>query len=282
MKNKTFCLFAILVLLLPLAVINCTSQQPSKDCSQCEQALDQAKKEIADLQQKLDSANRLVEELKKTPEQVYQTLVEKAEQVGDSRSAGAAIEEVDSFIAKNPTSPLLKSAQQLKGELQKKLKTYETEEARQAALKALDDIKASLAGIKDGEELDALTLMKLAQKIQGSYSLQVLKQLPQTGYKAAMKDPDAERGAVISARGTVIQIRKEALPENFTIYEGILLQSGFNAVYFIALGSTKGIYEDSWANFTGVFAQIYSYPNAGGGTTHSVVAVGYFDIPENR
>lgn len=288
MGKKAFYYFTVATFLVLLVFVDCAPQQ-SKSCSECEQALEKAKNEIAELQQKLaniqqelNSAHALIEELRKTPEQIYKGLVEKASNVNDSTSTRTVIEEIDSFILKNPTSPLSKSAQQLKMELQKKLKSFEAEEARRAALLALGEIKALLAGVKDGTELDAIALVKLARRIEESFPLRVLKQLPKTTYKAAMKDPDAERGAIISASGRVIQIRKELLEGNFTIYKGQLVKSDFNVIYFIALGSTNGIYEDSWATFTGVFSQVYYYPNVSGGTTPSVVAVGYFDIPQNR
>jgi hypothetical protein len=285
-------------ILLCAMLLYCSSNQggaPAADCKKCEGDLASAQIEISKLKADLASAqieisklkadlagkDKTIEALKSTPEQKYQALLDAAKGATGANAISAVQKEAHAFIDGNPTSPLVKNVKTLLAELVVREKAARQEEERQAAVNALDNIKSALSGIDDGSELGAAPIMKLAGLIEKEYTLGVLKRMPSTNYKAAMKDADAERGRVMTVRGSVVQISKQAAA-GLTVYEGVLLTGGWDAIHYIAVGSTKEIYEKSQATFVGVFAQTYSYPNAGGGTTHSVVLVGYFEIAENK
>lgn len=251
--------------------------QKDQEITQLGSQLDQAKKEIDVLKKSLGTANAMIQELKATPEQKYEALVDSSNNVGTPSEAEGAIDQIDAFVEKNPGHKLAGTARRLKATLQKKKKVLEEEASRRAADEAVAELKGLLANITDGSDLDLPTVRTVIDKVKQSYSLAVLKKMPQTSYKEATKDADAARGKILSLRGRVIQISKVETG----LYEGVMLQN-YDAVKYLALGSTEGIFEDSWAQFIGVFTQRYSYANAGGGTTHSVVVVGYFDVPQNR
>ncbi len=247
-----------------------------------DEKLVQAQKEIAELKQKLEQANQLIQQLQSTPEQRYQILADRADKIESGAEGQQLINDIDDFVKKNPQHALAREASALKVKVAKKLQTIKAEESRQAAQSALKAFKEALEGIQDGADLDTQRMVKLAELLKKTYSLSVLKMLPKTNYKEAMKDADSVRGAIVSAGGTIIEIKKEEISPGFVVYEGGLMESELNVVRFIAIGGTRGIYEGSYAKFVGVFSQIYSYPNVTGGETHAIAVVGYFDIPENQ
>jgi len=69
---------------------------------------------------------------------------------------------------------------------------------------------------------------------------------------------------------------------NPPIFNGGIMTSSYNIVRFYAVRSTSKINEDSVARFCGIITGTQSYSNNGGGTTHALLTVGMFDIPENH
>ena len=249
--------------------------------SQLKTELQAANTEMAKLKEELAQAHKLIEELKQTPEQLYKKLVDQAEKVASVDESTKLLTQTNAFIKKNPQHPLARSAKKLVVDLNAKQKVLQKKEDEIAAEKAIETLKKQLASVKDGNDLASLPLLALAKSIKAEFSMDVLKKLPSTNKKEAMKDADAVRGKVLSARGRVIQISKQAITNDLTVYEGNLMEN-WDVFHFIAVGSTEGVYQDSYAKFVGVFSQLYSYPNVGGGTTNSIVLVGYFDIKQNR
>lgn len=115
------------------------------------------------------------------------------------------------------------------------------------------------------------------------YPWSQLDALPETSFGKLKKDPSAERGKRLCATGLVGDIT-EASPAEMpkgSIYGGKMAE-GANVITFYAVGSTGNIVQGSTARFCGVATGIYSFPNSLGTTTHSVLASGMFDLPENR
>jgi hypothetical protein len=107
--------------------------------------------------------------------------------------------------------------------------------------------------------------------------------LPKTSRALVLKDSEAERGKSLCAEGSINQITADhSAGPGQTIYEGGIVTSSMAIVRFLAVGSTGTLIENSNARFCGVVTGRYSYPNTGGGTTHAVQMVGFFDLPENR
>lgn len=108
-----------------------------------------------------------------------------------------------------------------------------------------------------------------------------LSALPETTFGQAKKDIAAERGKRICLSAQVVDISKNA---NYSppIYVGISSNRRDDIISFFAIGSTDGIVQRSRATFCGVLTGTHDYENSGGGWSHSLVAIGMFDLPANR
>jgi hypothetical protein len=109
-----------------------------------------------------------------------------------------------------------------------------------------------------------------------------LQAVPETRQALVMKDPDAERGKRICARGPIIEIRAEKTDVGKFFHGGIFNGGYGRVVRFLAVGSTGELVEQSRGRFCGIITGTQSYSNTGGGTTHSVFAVGMFDLHDNK
>lgn len=131
-----------------------------------------------------------------------------------------------------------------------------------------------LTKLVDGSELAVVEMAGVARHLaENNLKFEAISRLPRTNFAEAMKDADSERGKVMIASGSIIQITKEG-----PFFHGLICGGSFcSQVYnFITMGTTRGLNQNSYGTFAGIFAQRYSYSNAGGGTTHSVGLVGYF------
>lgn len=100
-----------------------------------------------------------------------------------------------------------------------------------------------------------------------------------------MKDPDAERGRRACWRGTIdeIHVDRSGIPYGAGVaYLGGLSTANLDFVRFVAVRSTGDLVANSPARFCGIVTGIMSFENALGTNTRAVVAVGMFDLPENR
>lgn len=107
-----------------------------------------------------------------------------------------------------------------------------------------------------------------------------LQTVPATSYGKAMKDIDPERGKRLCASGSVIEIFKvkgTAVPH---FEGGIMTDSG--VIRFAAVQGTGDIVAQSYARFCGVLTGHVEYENIGKTTTQGLMAIGMFDLPENR
>ena len=95
------------------------------------------------------------------------------------------------------------------------------------------------------------------------------------------KDADSERGKRMCYSGRIIQIAKNDLGGDRSVYAGLLMARGYNIIHFLAAGSTGDLVERSRARFCGFVTGRYSYSNSGGGSSHAVQMVGMFKLPEN-
>lgn len=110
-----------------------------------------------------------------------------------------------------------------------------------------------------------------------------LQQIPQGKYGLAMKDPDTQRGSRLCLQGVIIEISAEPTPVGEKVFVGGLMNPYSGSLYrFVAIGSSGELVAKSQASFCGVLTGITSYANSAGGTSHAVMLVGMFDLPENK
>ena len=249
-----------------------------KSLEEANQKIEQLSGELNQAKTDLKKANDTIEELKRTPEQAYKLLVEKSADLQNVGQSEQLLKALDDFISKNPGSKQTVGAKSLKRTVTKKHDELKKEAERKAAEQAIQEFREKLKAVQDGKELDEDLNKSIADLITRSYTLSTLKLLPQTKYREAEKSPETERGKLMKYRGQLMQIKNI----NDNLCEGTIIQNGWDVVFFYAVGSTKGLYANSWGTFYGIFTQQYSYQNTGGGTTHALVLVGYFDITENR
>jgi len=131
---------------------------------------------------------------------------------------------------------------------------------------------------KDGPELSMVPAGLIAGLVaRERVGFALFPRMAKTSVAEAKKDPATARGRVIQVSGNVVEIHQSG-----ELSEGALVTGDMDVIRFVTAMSTKNIYERSWASFTGVFIQNFSYVNVGGGETQSVLLSGAFDTPENR
>lgn len=108
-----------------------------------------------------------------------------------------------------------------------------------------------------------------------------LQRLPETSVGKVRKDVDAERGKRLCRSGNVIEIEKVDAKYGKYFVGGLLSGSG-EIVRFYALRSTGDLVQSSYGRFCGLVTGTDDYENSAGGMSHGVVAIGMFDLPENR
>lgn len=108
-----------------------------------------------------------------------------------------------------------------------------------------------------------------------------LQSIPETKRALVMKDPDAERAKRLCVTGTINEIEVDR-SGGAPVYLGGMMTPGMDFVRFMAVGSTGTLVEGNGARLCGIVTGKYSYTNAGGGTTHSMMVVGMFDLPDNK
>lgn len=244
---------------------------------QIEAAVGKAKKcqdEITTMQSKLNAAEAELTQLKQTPASVSQEIIATIDSATTVVDLDVILGQITAFNDRFPTAPEKSVLARRSSELKKLRLSLQKEEARARALESIADIRNTLSEAVDGSELSFTPLAKLAALlVSRDMKYNAISELPRTNFAEAMKDSDAERGKSMVVSGRVLQITKEA-----DYYVGLICTGSFcnNVYHFVTAGTTRGINGDSSAMFAGVFAQRYSYSNAGGGTTHSLALVGYF------
>lgn len=103
----------------------------------------------------------------------------------------------------------------------------------------------------------------------------------ETSIKLTMKDPDAARGKRLCYSGSVSQISKASESGQKPLWQGQLMTRRYDVIKFFAAGSSGTLVDGSRARLCGVVTGTYSYSNVGGGTTHAIMVVGMFKLPEN-
>lgn len=124
----------------------------------------------------------------------------------------------------------------------------------------------------------AVTLGKWA--MQGMHWVD-LRALPRTRRALVMKSSEKERGKVICASGSIIEIQSQTRGDREYSVGGIFDDEG--GIYrFLNVGSTGELVEHSRATLCGVVIGRFDYQNSMNGTAHAIQLVGMFDLPENR
>jgi hypothetical protein len=123
----------------------------------------------------------------------------------------------------------------------------------------------------DGSDLSVEAIKRAYEPLLANGKIG-LKYLPTCTRGAAAKDPQAERGKVISVAGQVVQIHRDGV-----LYVGNIVSDSLKASYFVTPFSTSNIEEGTYATFRGIFVQTYAFENVSGGETQAIALLGAFD-----
>lgn len=129
---------------------------------------------------------------------------------------------------------------------------------------------------KDGSEVSGAWIGGIAGSVQMN-GLALFDEMQKVDLLDAKKDPDGSRGKFVRASGSIAEIKKSG-----SFFEGSLMTDSMHVVRFFTPLSTRGLYENSYATFKGVFVQMFAYPNVAGGETHALLLVGGFELAENK
>jgi hypothetical protein len=213
--------------------------------------------------------------LKETPEQKAADLLKRSDEVASVEATDAVLTDIDQFLGVHLNSPVGKQVVGLRAKVVGKRKQLVAAEAKANAEKAIADIRSLLTEISDGD-LDIKSLVIMGEYIkQKNLGFDAIAQLPRGTFAEATKDPDGERGKAFVVSGKVIQISKDG-----EYFRGLIGTGGYfsndQLYHFVTPGTTRGVYEDRFATFAGIFTQRYEYQNRAGGSNEALVTVGYF------
>ncbi len=246
--------------------------------SACAASQKSATDELAAVKARLETVERENAELKQTPAAVSQEILTAVDSADTIAKIDEVLASISAFGDRFPGAPEIRVVtRKVSGLKSARAKLVKAEEQAKA-LQAISDIKALLAGAKDADELSFTQIVAVANHLaSNNIKYSTIAQLPRGDFGEAMKDPDSERGKSMVISGRVIQISKDG-----EYFKGLICTGNFcnRVYYFVTPGTTRGISQNSYVSFAGVFAQRYSYSNSAGGTTHSVVLVGYFEGQE--
>lgn len=233
-----------------------------------EEAIAKQASEIAALQ----AENRV---LKETPEQKAANLLGRSDQADSVAAADAVLVDIDQFLGVHQNSPVGKQVVALRAKLAAKRKGLSAAEAKANAEKAIQEVRILLADMSDGD-LDIKSLVIMGEYVkEKQLGFDAISRLPRGSFAEAAKDPDGERGKAFVVSGKVIQISKDG-----DYYRGLIGTGGYfsndQLYHFVTPGTTRGVYEDRFATFAGIFTQRYEYENRAGGHNEALVTVGYF------
>lgn len=110
-----------------------------------------------------------------------------------------------------------------------------------------------------------------------------LELIPATKLELVRKDSHLERGKRTCVSGKLNEIYAIQSFSPQKVYAGYFAsKSGKFILNYIAVRSSGSLVDGNTATFCGVVTGTSSYPNGRGGRTDAVVAIGMFDLPENR
>jgi hypothetical protein len=204
----------------------------------------------------------------------YAEIVENSATPGSKAEVERVQKLVEDFRKNHPTDPRIRTLKKIETQLTKALIRIEQEKVNATAIALSRDIGSAIGQAADGTEFDADAIRTTIRKLRDAdFRYDEMQAMPRTTVAEARKDPEASRGKLISGSVRVLQIYKE---EGF--YRGTLCADSWcnKVLYFITPGSTNGIVENSRVKFAGTFVQRYWYENSGGGSTESLLLVGYF------
>lgn len=226
------------------------------------------------LQTRIDTMEKEIAELKQTPSAVSQEILAAADDADTVEKIDSVMERISAFSERFPDASQKRVLSRRTAALKKARAKMVREAEKARAMAAISEVRNLLSGVSDGGDLSVVEMVSVANHLAGKdLKYEAISGMPKTSYGEAMKDSDSERGKAMVVSGSIIQITKEG---NF--YTGLICSGDYcNRIYhFVTMGTTRGLNERSFGRFAGVFAQRYSYSNAGGGTTHSLALVGYF------
>jgi len=143
----------------------------------------------------------------------------------------------------------------------------------------------AVAAIKPlmGDEINDVSAgaVALAMWSDSNLNWSDFKNMSQSKYALIMKDSDTERGKLLCAVGSIIEIQSEKL-DGHKFYMGGIADDYGRIYRFIAVHSTGDLVAQSEGKFCGVVIGKQSYSNSIGGVAHAVFLVGMFALPENK
>jgi len=238
-------------------------------------SLSEAKQALQTAEAAVREKDIQLKEYSQSPGAVYQEVIAAVAAVATTADVDAVRATIKEFGTRFPgaaeSKALRKQSKALK-RTRRGLAAAEAKAKAEESISALRDLMANSEG--DGSTLDIQTAVTVAEYLKGKgLNYAAINQLPKGSFAEAMKDIAGERGRRIVASGSIVQISKDG-----DYFRGIMCKGSFcdKVYYFVTPGTTRGIVQRKRATFSGVIMQRMAYSNAGGGTTHAVVLVGYF------
>jgi len=274
---------AVLVLVLVIGgckgsteVTAAATESLGKELASCKDALATKERETDDLKIRIRVLDAEVIRFKETPEQKAASLAERFEALASVEAAAALAGNCQAFLNAYGGHPAARTVKALMPKVAKRQEQLRAEKAQADAMAAIEDIRRLTADVSDGDTLDLLTILAVANHLdRKGLGFDAISSLPKAAYKEATKDPGAERGKAFVITGKVMQITKDG-----DYFKGLLGTGGYfgndRVYYFVTNGSTRGVYEDQGATFAGVFTHLWEYPTRMGGSNQAVVVVGHF------
>jgi hypothetical protein len=202
---------------------------------------------------------RLTEEneaLRATPEQQAASIFDLSRNLATSADAERLSAAIVRFIEVNPQHPSCEQLRMVRSSLAFRREALKKLEAQAAAEAAAQEIAGKMTEVND---------TRLSESLNGTIAA-----LPQVDLSNALKDPDLERGRAVTWRGLILRIERKG-----RFIEGTMGVGG-TLIYFVTSGTTFGVEDGRYAEFSGVFTQRVTLKPRSRYDSRALVAVGYF------
>lgn len=205
---------------------------------------------------------------------VFTTLICMMGLVGCSKSEAPKTETTNNGTNEQTTSKPVEqqTSQPTEEEIKQKLRAVSLPEF-------IDQLKPQMEDTLN-KHPESAGMLAYFMEIKG-IKLSDINKLSATTRGKILKDSEAEKGKKLCVSGSIIQISADR-SGGFPAYTGIISNSSFEPIMFIALGDTGELEAQSNARFCGVTVGKTSYSNTGGGESTAPYVVGMFDLPANK
>jgi hypothetical protein len=143
-------------------------------------------------------------------------------------------------------------------------------EAQAAAEAAAQEIAGKMTEVNDTRLSESLNGTIADYLVEKGLRYDEIAALPRVDLSNALKDPDLERGRAVTWRGLILRIERKG-----RFIEGTMGVGG-TLIYFVTSGTTFGVEDGRYAEFSGVFTQRVTLKPRSRYDSRALVAVGYF------